>query len=238
MTEILQAPARRKPSTPSSFAYKQVMAVTGVIFVAFVVVHMIGNLKVYAGPESFNAYAAWLREVGYPLVPKEGVLWAFRATLLVALVLHVWAAVTLWIRGRRARGRHRRRRMKGSMAQGARTMLPGGLVIFVFIIVHLLDLTIGALLHSGAFQHPDPQFHAYENLIASFQRPWMAGFYFVTMLIIAYHILHGWQTILQDVGATSRRFRAVWVIVGGLISIAIVLGNAAIPVLVMAGVIA
>lgn len=238
MTETLPAPARRKPSTPTSFAYKQIMAVTGFIFVAFVVVHMIGNLKVYAGPESFNAYAAWLREVGYPLVPKKGVLWALRVTLLVALVCHVWAAVALWLRGRRARGPYRRRRLKGVMAQGARGMLPGGVVIFVFIVVHLLDLTIGAVVQSGAFAHPDPQIHAYENLVASFQRPWMAAFYFVCMLVIAYHVQHGWRTILQDVGATGRRFRTVWVVLGGLIAIAIVLGNATIPVLVLAGVIA
>ena len=236
MPETALAPAVRR--TPSSFALKQVMAITGFIFVAFVVIHMIGNLKVYAGPDSFNTYAAWLREVGYPLIPKQGVLWALRVTLLVALLLHIWAAVTIWVRGRRARGKHRRKNMRGLVANGARTMLPGGAVILVFIVVHLLDLTIGALVHSGAFAHPDAQFHAYENLIASFQRPWMAIFYSVCMLIIAFHVQHGWRTILQDVGATGRRFRMFWVALGGVIALAIVLGNATIPVLVLTGVIA
>ena len=227
---------RTAPPRPSSFALKQVMALTGVVFVGFV--HMIGNLKVYAGPESFNAYAAWLREVGAPLVPRQGVLWALRCTLVVALLLHVWAALTLWVRGRRRRGRHRRRRLSGVMALSAASMVPGGLVILVFIIVHLLDLTLGLLVQSPRYTTPDASFHAYENLVASFQRPWMALFYFVCMLVIAVHVQHGWRTILQDVGATGARFRTFWVVLGGLLALAIVLGNATIPVLVLAGVIA
>lgn len=68
------APAREKGPRPSSFVLKQTMAVTGVVFVGFVVVHLFGNLKVFAGADSFNHYAAWLREVGYPLLPKQSVL--------------------------------------------------------------------------------------------------------------------------------------------------------------------
>lgn len=238
MTETKAAAAKTQRRVPSSFVLKQIMAVTGVIFVAFVVIHMIGNLKVYAGPESFNNYAAWLREVGYPLIPKKGILWALRITLLASLFLHMYAAITIWLRGRRARGSHRRKRMSGFMSNSARTMLPGGLVIFVFIVVHLLDLTIGAVLHPESFQHPDGQTYAYQNLVASFSRPWMAAFYIVVMLIIAFHIQHGWRTILQDVGATGRRFRKFWVVVGGLIALAIVFGNATIPALVLLGVIA
>lgn len=214
------------------------MAVTGFIFVAFVVVHMIGNLKVYQGAEAFNGYAEWLRVVGYPLIPKAGVLWALRVVLLVSLLVHVWASVTLWMRGRKARGKHRRRGHSGLVATGARTMLPGGLVILVFIVVHLLDLTVGLLVQSPAFRGPDPDgtIHAYSNLIASFSRPWMAVFYIVAMLVIGFHVQHGWRTMLQDVGATGARFRRFWVILGGLIALAIVAGNAAIPVLVWTGV--
>lgn len=125
------------------------------------------------------------------------------------------------------------------MATSARTMLPGGAVILVFIVVHLLDLTIGAALQSSTFTPPDgDQFYAYENLVASFQRPWMAIFYSVCMLIIAFHVEHGWRTILQDVGVTGRRFRTFWVVLGGLLALAIILGNATIPLLVLTGVIA
>lgn len=239
MTAVLDRPAAAT-HRPSTFALKQVMAVTGVVFVAFVVIHMIGNLKVYGGQASLDGYATWLREVGYPLIPHKGVLWALRVTLLVSLVAHVWAAVTLWLRGRAARGRHRRRAMPRPMAWGARTMLPGGAVILIFIVVHLLDLTIGAIVAPESYSHigPDGLIPAYANLVASFSRPWMAAFYTFAMLVIGVHVWHGWRTLLQDWGVTGRRFRAAWATVGALLALAIVLGNAAIPVLVLVGVIA
>ena len=93
--EVRLAQARR----PSTFALKVIMAVTGVVFVAFVFVHMVGNLKVYGGAESLDGYARWLREVGYPLIPHRGVLWALRVVLLASLVAHVGASLVLWLAG-------------------------------------------------------------------------------------------------------------------------------------------
>ncbi len=231
-TTTVDRPARRL----SNFALKQVMAVTGVLFVAFVTVHLFGNLKVYSGAEAFNHYAHWLREVGYPLLPKESVLWALRLTLAVSLICHIGAGVTLWLRGRAARGKHRRR-LAGYQPRAARFMLPGGLLIAVFCLVHLSDLTIGGPLASESFRHPDPEVHAYANLVASFSRPAMALFYALVMVVIGFHIQHGWRTLLQDFGATGQRFRLVWTFIGGLIALAVVLGNATIPLLVLAGVI-
>ncbi|MGJ3509937.1 succinate dehydrogenase cytochrome b subunit [Enemella sp. A6] len=216
------------------------MAITGVIFVGFVFVHMIGNLKVYQGAEAFNSYAQWLREVGYPLIPHTGVLWTLRVVLVVSLLVHVVAAVLLWLRGRSARGSHRRRRMAGGlMAFGARTMLLGGVIIAAFVVVHLLDLTIGAGVAPETLRHADPDgtMHAYQNLVASFSRPAMAAFYAISMVVLALHIFHGWRTVAQDVGLTGRRLRRVWVTIGAVLAIAVLIGNALIPVLVLAGVI-
>ena len=103
MTAVVDRPTVRKHRR-STFALKQVMAITGVVFVAFVFIHMFGNLKVYGGQASLDGYATWLREVGYPLLPHKSVLWALRITLLVSLIAHVYAAVALWLRGRAARG--------------------------------------------------------------------------------------------------------------------------------------
>lgn len=225
---------------PSTFALKIVMAITGVLFVAFVFVHMIGNLKVYGGAESLDSYARWLREVGYPLIPHKGVLWALRITLLVSLVAHVGAALALWLRGRVARGRFRRRRTTTATAWAARTMLLSGVLILAFVVVHLLDLTLGQLVAPAGYRPADPDgtIHAYANLVASFSRAWMALTYVAAMLVIAAHIWHGWRTLAQDFGATGRRLRVVWGSIGALIALAIVGGNALIPLLVLAGVIA
>ena len=241
MTVVRAEDVRRaRVRRPSTFALKVTMALTGVLFVAFVFVHMIGNLKVYGGPESLDSYARWLREVGYPLVPKQGVLWALRVTLVASLVAHIGAALVLWARGRQARGRFRRRRTTTPTAWAARTMLLGGVLILAFIIVHLLDLTIGQAVAPAAYRHPnaDGTIHAYHNLVASFSRPWMAAVYVAGMLVIAVHIWHGWRTLAQDFGATGRRLRAVWASLGALVALAIVAGNALIPILVQLGVIA
>lgn len=227
-----------RPGIPT-FTLKLIMAVTGIIFVGFVFVHMIGNLKVYGGADSLNAYATWLREVGYPLVPHEGVLWVLRVVLLASVIGHVGASLTLWARGRRARGPHRRTRMKGLTAFGARTMLVGGILILAFVIVHVLDLTVGAVTAPQNYTPPAPDgtIQAYANLVASFSRPWMAAFYSAIMVVIALHILHGWRTVLQDVGVTGSRLRVAWVSLGAVIAVAVVLGNALIPVFVQLGVI-
>jgi len=235
MTVAVAGPSKAAPvPRPSTFVLKQVMAITGGIFVGYVFVHMIGNLKVFFGADSFNSYAHWLREIGYPLIPHRGVLWALRVVLVVSVVAHVWSALVLWVRGRRARGAHRRRRMPRLMASGARLMLPSGLLILVFVVVHLLDLTIGALVAPETFRSGD----AYQNLVASFSRLWMAVCYSATMVFIAAHITHGWWTMQQDLGATGRRFRMVWITIGVMIALTILLGNALIPVLVQLGVIA
>ena len=81
-------PPRRRRRTPvwaSQRVLKATMAVTGTVMALFVVVHMVGNLKVLAGPEAFNGYAAWLRQVAYPLLPHEGLLWAMRLALGVCI---------------------------------------------------------------------------------------------------------------------------------------------------------
>ena len=68
-------PPRRRRRTPvwaSQRVLKATMAITGTVMALFVVVHMVGNLKVLAGPEAFNGYAAWLRQVAYPLLPHVG----------------------------------------------------------------------------------------------------------------------------------------------------------------------
>src|SRR6185503_16058473 len=92
----------------SSVGLKVVMAVSGGLFVLYLVAHMLGNLKFFLGPESFDHYAAWLRTIGAPVLPLSGYLWLQRAVLTVAVLAHIGSAAILTRRNRPAHYKHRR----------------------------------------------------------------------------------------------------------------------------------
>ena len=230
----------------SSWGLKVVMAVTGLIWVAFVLIHLFGNLKVFLGPESFNTYAFWLREALYPLLPKQSLLWLTRVVLALALVAHVAAGTILWLRGRKGGGkksrialRDRARAGKSTVQSLSATLMPfTGAIILVFLIFHLLDLTVGwAPFATIQFEGQGIETSsAYANMIASFSRPPVAFLYSLTMVLLSLHVWHGVETAAQDLGAMGYRLRTAAAWVAGLAAIAILLGNGAIPLLVQAGV--
>ncbi|WP_092538128.1 succinate dehydrogenase cytochrome b subunit [Actinomyces ruminicola] len=237
----LPAPRPRRRNRPSFTVLKTTMAITGTVMALFVLVHMIGNLKAFQGPEAYNNYAAWLREIAYPLVPHEGVLWIMRLVLGPCLILHVAAGLTLWRRGHLARGAFRRRGMR-RRTLGARSMIVTGILMLVFIIVHLLDLTIGRLVAPGGFlaaTHSNGELtaFAYENLIASLSRPPMALFYSLIMLLIGVHLAQGLWSVVNDLGGTGGRLRRIGLAIALAVALAIAVGNGLLPLLVLSGVI-
>lgn len=224
-------PLRERPKYPT-WALKLTMAITGIIFGLFVIVHMLGNLKVFAGAEDFDAYALFLRTVGYPAMPNETILWIFRIVLLVSLVLHVYGAFALTARSRQSRGKFRRQGMvSGWNTFTARTMLITGIVLLLFVIFHIMDLTLGAVVGPENFEHGA----AYANLVASFSRPIVAIWYIIAQLALLLHLSHGLWTAVSDLGITGARWRKVLLFLSGLIPLLVVVGNVAIPVAVMTG---
>lgn len=229
--KITFEPLRERPKFPS-WALKLIMAVTGLIFGLYVIVHMVGNMKIFMGEQDFNAYAAFLRTVGYPAIPNEGVLWIFRIVLLVAVILHVYGAFALHGRARQSRGKFRRQGMVGGWNTfTARTMIITGVVLLAFIVFHILDLTIGAAVAPENFVHGE----AYANLVASFSRPLVAIWYIIAQLALLLHLSHGLWTATSDLGITGARWRKVMLFLSGLIPLLVVVGNIAIPVAVLTG---
>lgn len=224
-------PLREQPKFPS-WALKLTMAVTGVLFGLFVIVHMLGNLKIFAGEEDFNAYAAFLRSVGAPAIPHEGVLWIFRIVLLIAIILHVFGAFALHGRAKQSRGKFRRQGMVSSWNTfTARSMVITGIVLLAFIIFHLLDLTIGAGVSPSSFEHGE----AYQNVVASFSRPGVVVWYIIAQLALLLHLSHGLWTATSDLGITGKRWRKVLLFLSGLLPLLVVVGNIFIPVAVLTG---
>src|SRR5699024_7331610 len=138
---------KRSTAYGSTVALKAAMAITGAILVLYLIVHMYGNLKVFSGQEAFDGYAHGLRELGYPLLPESGFLWVFRLVLLASVLIHIYAAVTLWLRARRARPASQRYQVKKRVHRtyASYTMRWGGVLIALFVIFHVLHLSVNVI---------------------------------------------------------------------------------------------
>ena len=233
---MVTTPKRRR--WPTDFVCKLVMSLSGIVFGGFVLVHMLGNLKAYLGPAHFDDYAMWLRHMLEPLFPYEGVLWVLRVVLLACLVGHVGCAYLLTRRSWVARGRFRRKGL-GLRSFAARTMPVSGVVLLLFIVFHILDLTTGTRPIASAAYRPisDGRSFAYDNLVHSFERPWASGFYIAAMLVLGLHVAHGLRLAVNDLGATGHRLRQVSTAVAGLIALAVMVGNISLPIAVLTGVV-
>ena len=213
---------------------KWVMAITGVIGLLFIAGHMFGNLKIYMGAAELDAYAVGLREVGYPLLPKQVLLAVARVGLLVALVLHVHAAFSIWQQNRRARPLgYQSKRDYIAADWASRTMLWTGPIILLFIGFHLGDLTFGGPAASAAFEHGA----VYNNVVASFSRPPVAAFYVVANLALGIHIYHGTWSLFQSIGVNNPHINPGRRAFAALFALVIVAGNISFPIAVLAGIV-
>jgi succinate dehydrogenase / fumarate reductase, cytochrome b subunit len=205
----------------SSIGRKILMAVSGVMLFGFLVAHLIGNLLVYRGPEALNGYAAALRHLG-------GLLWAARLGLLVAVLVHIWAAVSLTLTSWKARPQGYRSPTYQEATYASRTMRWGGVVLFLFIVYHVMHLTLGTV-------HPAFTEDVYQNVISGFQVVPVSVFYILAMVALGFHLYHGLWSMLQTVGLNHPRFNGARKIFAVLFTLFIVIGNISIPVAILTG---
>ena len=209
------------------------MAVTGVIFVVFVLVHMYGNLKAFAGHDAYNTYAAHLRSIGEPEMPHGGVLWAIRVVLIVSLVIHVTCAAVLWRRKQRARTTKYVMKKNNHSTFSSHWVRWGGVAIFLFLIWHLLQFTVVKFDVQGGSTH-DP----YDLLVDSFQVWWVTVIYLLAMVALAMHLRHGVWSAAQTLGLTNNvRARRNANVLGYLFATVIAGGFSLVPIFVLFGVI-
>jgi succinate dehydrogenase / fumarate reductase cytochrome b subunit len=221
-------PVRRGRSTVT---LKILMAVTGLVLVAFLYAHMIGNLKIFVGAEAFDHYAHWLRTIGVPLLPEDWYLWIQRGGLTAAVLAHIAAATILARRARKARPvRYAHRpRVQGSYA--ARTMRWGGVIILLFVVYHILDLTTGTVNPVGDRQHP------YANVVADFApgRWYVTLCYALAIVAIGFHLRHGIFSALRTLGQQTPRGERTARAVALVLSLVLVAGYLSVPLAVLTG---
>ena len=220
---------------------KYVMAVTGIGMMGFVLFHMIGNLKMYAGAADLNHYAHFLQTLLYPLAPKGVVLWILRGGLITMLFLHLHAAWSLTRLNRHARPVKYQSARDYQIANFAsRTMRWSGIIVLSFIVWHLLDLTFGVTnAHVGTMvmEHGEEIKDVYGSVVYTFDRVPVALFYVIANILLGIHLFHGSWSIFQSMGWNNPRFNK-WrrAFATGFAAI-VVIGNVSFPVAAMAGIV-
>lgn len=236
-TPVVNGPTKHRAIWPLEFyrsavGKKWVMAVTGVMLLGFVFFHMVGNLKVYLGAEDMNHYGEFLRELLVPLVPRTVALWGMRLGLIAAFYLHIHSAYSLTAMNARARpDAYVGGRDYVAANFASRSMRWTGIIVGLYLIFHLADLTAGSA--NGDFVRGDP----YNNLVASFENPVVASVYIVANLALGIHIFHGAWSLFQSLGINSPRFNQWRRRFAQGFAALIVLGNVSFPIAVMTGVI-
>ncbi|SDJ55678.1 succinate dehydrogenase / fumarate reductase cytochrome b subunit [Nonomuraea maritima] len=209
------------------------MAVTGAVMVLFLVAHMIGNLKIFLGHDSFNEYAHALRTLGEPILPYRTLLTITEIVLVASVGLHMWAAISLSRRA--AHARPVKYVAKKSQAGGYTThiMRWGGVTIVLFVIYHLLDLTFGVVNPKGFDSEPA------DRMVAGFDpsRWWVTLIYAVAVVMVGLHLRHGIWSAFQTLGWAKRNRYHVLRVTAAAVSVVLVLGFLAPPLAITFGVV-
>jgi len=206
----------------STVGKKALMALTGAILFLYVFFHLLGNLQVFAGPEQIDAYARLLH-----VSPQ--ILWTVRVVLLAAVLVHVVAGVSLWYRARSARPEGYAEYRAGASSTASRTMIWSGLLLFAFVVYHLLDLTVGVA-------NPDfREGEVFHNIVVTFGRGAGVLAYLLAMVGLGFHLWHGVYSMFQSLGLSNRRLTPSVKRFAAAVSVILALGFASIPIAVLVG---
>ena len=207
----------------STIGKKVVMAVTGIILTGFVIGHLLGNLLVFRGPEAMNEYAALLKS-------SAVLLWGVRSVLLVAVVLHIVAAVQLTRLDQAARPVGYAQQRHQAATLGSRSMRWGGVSLALFIVYHLLHFTTGTV--HPTFSHTN----VYGNLIAAFSVWWIVLIYAAAMVFLGLHLHHGVWSVGRTLGIAPSADQPRKRRLATVVALVVWLGFTSIPLAIFAGV--
>lgn len=217
----------------SSIGKKFIMAGTGLALFAFVVLHMVGNLQVFLGPEHINAYGAFLQS-------QPELIWPARLGLLALIGLHIWSAVKLSAENKAARPQPYGEQKLVAASYASRTMLMSGLIILCFVIYHLLHFTVQVQsinltgqnfvsLHDAQGRHD-----VYRMIVTGFSNPLVSLFYIVGIVLLCTHLSHGLSSMFQSLGWKTKKHAPYIDGFARLFALVLVVGYCSIPVAVLA----
>ena len=219
----------------TSLGKKYVMALTGIVLIGFVFVHMAGNLQILAGQEQINKYAHNLQSLPW------FVLWGSRIFLLFCVLLHAWTAYALISENRKARPRPNEVEVTKKAGWSSLYMGLTGTILLAFIVFHLLHFTIRLVfpeygeLKTSIGSPNDSEIHdVYKMVIAGFRLEAVSIFYVVSMFLLCRHLSHGVSSVFQTLGIRSESWRASLEIASEAYAWVIFVGFSIVPIAVLA----
>ena len=219
----------------SSLGKKYLMALSGLVLIGFVFVHMAGNLQILMGQEKINAYAHALQSLPMPI------LWGSRLFLLAAVVVHAVTAYQLIKENRRARPHSNYIETTKKAGLASLRMGLTGSILLAFIVFHLLHFTIRTIYPEYSDMmttvgSPDSnEIHdVYSMVLAGFQHTWISVFYVVAMFLLCGHLAHGVSSAFQSLGIRSETWRVKLELAAKAYAWLIFVGFSIVPLLVLA----
>lgn len=208
------------------------MALAGLLFVFYVLMHMYGNLKLLFGQKAFDDYAHHLRTLGEPILPYSGFLWLFRLLLITALLVHVGFALHLWSKANRARSSRYVVKKAVAATVSSKMMRWGGIALLLFLVFHLIHFTIlkpnfnsGETVVEGS---------PYSLVVAAFKLWWVVAIYLLAMIALGMHLHHGVWSAAQTLGLTqTAKSRATAKALGVLVALVVAVGFAIPPLAIL-----
>lgn len=212
------------------------MAITGLLMIGFLLMHMYGNLKMFLGADAFDHYAEWLKgDILYPIVPKGWFIWIFRTVLVAAVLLHVYSAAKLWRRAKAANPASYEAKRRLAQTYSARTMRWGGLILAGLLIFHLAQFTVHSALVGGSYGNTYAA-SPYAMVIGEFSIWWMVVLYAIWLATVCMHIRHGFWSAFATLGAnTSAKAHLVLNACAWAVAILLYIGFMIMPVAVLFG---
>jgi succinate dehydrogenase / fumarate reductase cytochrome b subunit len=221
-------------SFKSSLGKKYIMAVTGFVMFLFVIGHLAGNLQIFLGPEAINRY-------GHFLQSNPELIWPARLVLLLMLALHVWSAIQLSAENKAARPIAYGTYQPVGSSYASRTMLMSGLIIFAFIVYHLLHFTVQVQyvnLTGRSFvdmMDPEKRHDIFSMMVVGFRNVWVSGFYILGIALLCLHLSHGVSSMFQSLGWKNKAYGPFLDKLARVVAVLIFLGYTSIPAAILFG---
>lgn len=207
----------------SSIGQKFVMALTGIFLIVFLVIHLAGNMMIFGGPDAFNGYVGILEHIK-PLIR------VIEIVLALIFFLHIFNGISLWYSNKQARPvDYKINAASKNSSFFSRTMIYTGSITFIFLVVHLQTIW-----YKFNFSNSDNQ-EMYEMVVGLFGQTWYALMYLVAMILLGFHLNHGFQSAFQTFGWKHTKYTPVIEKIGTAYAIIMAVGFGSIPVYFLLG---